>query len=406
MNELFNLGNLYVSDFTKGNNAPRGGKESLCLVMDDIVGAPRLDIATDPDKMYGKYWYRSGINSTMTRELELVVRSSMSSISTNPGDIFLDIACNDGTLLKFVPTWMTRMGVDPADDTFYNESSQVADLVIQDYFSANVYRNSKYGNRKAKIITTIAMFYDLPNPLEFLQDIEEVLDDEGLFVLQLSYTPLMLRQLAFDNICHEHVYYHSLTSISKLLEQVNMKVVDCEINDVNGGSCRIYVRKNISTDSLFRTSPFRDVARYRVESTLLMEKHEGITTPEPYIKFYKNILKLREETLAFIEQEKSIGKTIWGYGASTKGNTLLQWFGLDNTLIDGIAERNPQKYGLKTVGSNIPIFSEDEMRSANPDYVLILPWHFIDEFKMRESKYLSGGGKFIVPCPKFEIIEK
>jgi hypothetical protein len=406
MNELFNLGNLYVSDFTKGNNAPRGGKESLCLVMDDIVGAPRLDNVTDPDKMYGEYWYRSGINSTMTRELELVVRSSMSSISTNPGDIFLDIACNDGTLLKFVPTWMTRMGVDPADDTFYNESSQVADLVIQDYFSANVYRNSKYGNRKAKIITTIAMFYDLPNPLEFLQDIEEVLDDEGLFVLQLSYTPLMLRQLAFDNICHEHVYYHSLTSISKLLEQVNMKVVDCEINDVNGGSCRIYVRKNISTDSLFRTSPFRDVARYRVESTLLMEKHEGITTPEPYIEFYKNILKLREETLAFIKQEKSIGKTIWGYGASTKGNTLLQWFGLDNTLIDGIAERNPQKYGLKTVGSNIPIFSEDEMRSANPDYVLILPWHFIDEFKMRESKYLSGGGKFIVPCPKFEIIEK
>ena len=406
MNKLFDLGDLYVSDFISGDNLPRGGRESLSLVLDESIGAVRLNKATDPDKMYGQYWYRSGINATMTEELRSIAENCLESIPTNEGDVFLDIACNDGTLLKFIPNSYTRIGIDPADTSFYNESSQVADLIIQDYFNVESYKKSKYGNKKAKIITTIAMFYDLDDPISFLRDIDEVLDDEGLFVLQMSYTPLMLRQLAFDNICHEHVYYYSLTSIINLLDEVDMKVVDCQLNDINGGSFRVYVRKNKSTDSLFRTSPFRDVAKYRIESILSLENKEGITTAAPYMKFYEEILDLRKQTIDFIKDIRFNGKTVWGYGASTKGNTLLQWFGLDHTLIDGIAERNPQKYGLKTVGTNIPIFSEDEMRAANPDYLLVLPWHFINEFKQRESSYLEQGGKFIVPCPKFEIIEK
>ena len=407
MSVLFDLGNLYVSDFISEESKPRGGKENLSLIMDESIGAPRLKTTVDPNKMYGQYWYRSGINSTMTKELKDVAKSCLESIPMEKGDIFLDIACNDGTLLRSIPTHFTRVGIDPADDTFYNESSQVADLIIQDYFTAKSFKESKYGDRKAKIITTIAMFYDLDDPLSFLKDIDEVLDDEGLFVMQLSYTPLMLRQLAFDNICHEHVYYYSLTSIINLLNKVDMKVVDCIFNDVNGGSFRVYIRKNKSTDSLFRTSPFRDVARYRIESTLELENKEGITTAEPYLKFYEEINLLRNKTHDFIwNKVKTEGKRVWGYGASTKGNTLLQWLKLDNNLIEGIAERNPQKYGLKTVGTNIPIYSEDDMRKQNPDYLLILPWHFINEFKIREENYLNNGGTFIVPCPKFELIKK
>jgi hypothetical protein len=220
----------------------------------------------------------------------------------------------------------------------------------------------------------------------------------------MSYTPLMITQLAFDNICHEHVYYYNLTSIINLLDKVDMSVVDCKLNDINGGSFRIYIRKNKATESNFKTAPYRDVARYRIESILAKESELKITTPEPYLEFYDKICELRDQTVEFIKKAKSEGKVIWGYGASTKGNTLLQWCGLDNTLIDGIAERSPYKFGLKTVGTNIPIYSEEEMRKVNPDYMLVLPWHFINEFVKRESEYLNAGGKFIVPCPKFEVI--
>jgi hypothetical protein len=405
MKNLFSLGNLYVSDFIKSSDEPVHEKEPLNLVLDETIGAPKLDSVTDPNKMYGKYWYRSGINSTMTNELKSIVESAVSCIPIKNDDVFMDIACNDGTLLKFVPKNMIKVGIDPADDTYSAESKQIANLIIQDYFSAETYKKSKYGDKKAKIITVVAMFYDLDNPIKFLSDIVDVLDDEGLLILQMSYTPLMLKQLAFDNICHEHIYYYSLTSIKNLLEKVNLKIVDCLLNDINGGSFRVYIRKNNSNDRNFKTAPYRDVANYRIQSLLTHEEKDGITTTKPYLEFYEKIKALRDETVSFIKDQKSKGKTIWAYGASTKGNTLLQWFGLDNTLIDGIAERSPYKFGLKTIGTNIPIYSEDVLREKNPDYVLVLPWHFINEFCEREKKYLEKGGKFIVPCPKFEIIK-
>ena len=405
MKNLFSLGNLYVSDFIKKSYKPVHEKEPLNLVLDETIGAPKLDSVTDPSKMYGKYWYRSGINATMTNELKSIVESAINCIPIKNDDIFLDIACNDGTLLKFVPKNMIKVGIDPADDTYAAESKQIANLIIQDYFSAETYKKSKYGDKKAKIITVVAMFYDLDNPIKFLNDIVDILDDEGLLILQMSYTPLMLKQLAFDNICHEHIYYYSLTSIKNLLEKVNLKIVDCLLNDINGGSFRVYIRKNKSNDRNFKTAPYRDVANYRIQSLLTHEEKDGITTTKPYLEFYERIKALRDETVSFIKDQKSKGKTIWAYGASTKGNTLLQWFGLDNTLIDGIAERSPYKFGLKTVGTNIPIYSEDVLREKNPDYVLVLPWHFINEFCDREKNYLEKGGKFIVPCPKFEIIK-
>ena len=402
--ELFSLGDIYVSDFIKGDGKPRGPKSPLTLVLEESTGAVRLTESPDSDSMYGKYWYRSGINATMTRELGEISDSCLSSIKTNDGDVWLDIACNDGTLLRYVPKNMIKIGCDPADDSYTYESRQISDLIIQDYFSEKSFKGSKYGDKKVKIITAIAMFYDLDDPKRFLRDVHNIMADDGLFVFQMSYTPLMLKQLAFDNICHEHVYYYNLTNIKRMLEECGFRVCDCHLNDINGGSFRIYSRKQIANLSDFRTSPYRVVADYRINAILELEKADKMGTAEPYLKFWKDINELKNKTVSFIKEAKSEGKSIWGYGASTKGNTLLQWLGLDNTLIDGIADRSPYKFGLKTVGTNIPIHSEDEMRKANPDYVLVLPWHFINEFKNREKEYLNSGGKFIVPCPKFEII--
>jgi hypothetical protein len=400
--DMFSLGELYLSNFVKENSYKLPPKYPLDLILCPQCSLLQLGEPAPAQDMYGKYWYRSGINATMREALKDVVDSALKSIETTDNDVFLDIASNDGTLLSYVPKNLIRIGIDPADDSYKNEALKHADDVVQDYFSADAYRKSKYGHLKAKIVTVIAMFYDLDNPVQFLKDVNQVMDDEGLLVLQLSYTPLMLNQMAFDNICHEHLCYYSLRSLDFALARGGFMIRDVELNDVNGGSIRVYAQKRDSEYKLFRTAPQRDIAGFRMLSYL---DHEGIyNSPEFYQIFYKNIQVLRKQTVDFIKSEKAKGKTIWAYGASTKGNTLLQWYGLDNTVIDAIAERSPYKFGLKTVGTNIPIRPEQDMRKAKPDYLLILPWHFVSEFKKREKDYLANGGKFIIPCPKFEVI--
>lgn len=401
--KLFSLGNLYVSDFIAKNSEPRDKKYPLNLIMDDM-GCVKLDTVAPLNIMYGKYWYRSGITKTMINELSGIVRSINDVVKLNKQDIWIDIACNDGTLLSFVSNDIIKIGIDPADDSYKKISKLHSNLIIQDYFSADVFKKSIYGKQKAKVITTIAMFYDLEKPEQFIKDIHEILDDNGLWVIQLSYTPLMLEQLAFDNICHEHIYYYSLFNLKLLMNNNGFDVVDVQLNDINGGSFRVYLMKTTSDKTKFSSQPYRDVCNFRINSVLEYELKLKLNNKQTWINFYNKINELKKQTISFIKQEKENGKIIWGYGASTKGNTLLQYFGLDNTLIDGIAERSTFKYGLKTVGTNIPIYSEEEMRAIKPDYLLILPWHFINEFRDREIEYLKNGGKFIVPCPKFEII--
>lgn len=406
MNKILELGSHYVSDFIKSENDYEGrNKYSLDLQLEESTGAVRLIEDAPNEIMWGKYWYRSGINATMTKELGNIVTEVTSRIKYNNGDIWLDIACNDGTMLKQIPNEFIKLGIDPCDDSFHQESSKYG-TVIQDYFSYDAYQRTGYGDKKAKVITTIAMFYDLSNPHPFIEDVNKILDDNGVWVLQLSYTPLMVKQLAFDNICHEHRYYYSLKTIQNLFAQHDLKIVDCELNDVNGGSFRIYVQKNKASITSFGTAPLRDVCQFRMESILALEEKFDVESPEVWNQYQKDIDNLKEQTVTFIKEEVAKGKTVYGYGASTKGNTLLQYFGLDNTLITAMVERSPYKFGLKTVGTNIPIISEDEMRQNQPDYLLVLPWHFINEFVSREQDFLNNGGKFIVPCPKFEIIGK
>lgn len=405
MKELFTLGDLYVSDFLKEDEEPRGGKVEMKMMFDEKTKAVRLEKAAPSDVMYGKYWYRSGINDTMRNELKSIVESVQSVYKLNAHDIWLDIACNDGTLLSYVPSKITRIGVDPVEDSYKNEAMKHADIIVQDYFSKKaLVEKANWTDQKAKIVTCIAMFYDLENPDSFLQDVHSVMHDDGLFVCQMSYTPLMIEQMAFDNICHEHIYYYTLYTIKNLFSKNGFKIVDCQLNDINGGSFRVYAMKKNGNVAKFSTQPYRDVCDFRVRSLLHFEEISGYNTPAMWHVFYNDLLSLKKNVYDFIKREKAAGKTIWGYGASTKGNTLLQYFNLDHTLIDGIAERSPYKFGLKTVGTNIPIYSEEEMRQAKPDYLLVLPWHFINEFCEREKNYLNSGGAFIVPCPKFQVI--
>lgn len=400
--ELFSLGDLCLSDFIDDSSSSPI-RVPLTMTLDRKSGLLQLKHTAPFEHMYQEYWYRSGINKTMTAELKGIAQKAASLIKLEEGDAVLDIGCNDGTLLRFYPKASYKVGFDPAKN-LREYAEKHAALVVTDYFTAEGYFNKL--NKKAKIITAIAMFYDLEEPHMFVDDINDVLDTEGLWIVQMSYMPLMLKQMAFDNICHEHLEYYLLSSFEYLIKQHDLRIVDVELNDINGGSFRIYVRKNASHAHLFASAPYRDVGEFRIKSLLEYERALNLNEPETYTSWFEQIQELKRQTVAFIKSEKSKGKTIWGYGASTKGNTLLQWYGLDNTLIDAIAERNSDKYGKRTVGTNIPIKSEAEMRQAKPDYLLILPWHFIAEFREREKEYLKCGGKFIVHCPRFEVISE
>jgi len=406
METVLNLGEMYISDFVKDEsyyNQEGVKKYPLALYIEEN-GAVRLTEMAPKHLMWGKYWYRSGTNQSMTNELKGIAEQVASRIKLKDGDVWLDIACNDGTMFKFIPDNVVKVGIDPAEDSFLQESSKYA-KVVQDYFSVDAF--NKLGlesGKKCKVITNIAMFYDIDKPDNFINDIKEILEDDGIWVVQMSYTPLMIEQLAFDNICHEHVYYYDLTSFSHLVNKNGMKVVDCEFNDTNGGSFRIYVQKEKAKEESYGTAPLRSVAKVRIESIFLYEINNDITSAFVWQEFNQKINELKEKTYSFIAKAKAEGKRVYAYGASTKGNTLLQLFGLDNSLIDAAVERSPYKIGLKTVGTNIPIITEEEMRSSPPDYMLVLPWHFINEFVQREHKFLQNGGKFIVPCPQFEVI--
>jgi len=403
MTKLLELGSHYVSDFIKNDTEMQGrNRYSLDVWMDDRIGAARLQDLAPASTMWGKYWYRSGINTSMVRELNRIANEIIGRVKFESGDIWLDIACNDGTMFKFMPDNVKKVGIDPCDDTYFAESSKLAE-VVQDYFSRDAWNKTSVADKRAKVITCIAMFYDLDDPRPFIQDLYDILDDDGVIVLQMSYTPLMIKQMAFDNICHEHVYYYDLTSIKNLFGD-RFKIVDCSLNDTNGGSFRIYLRKSIAQDSTFASAPLRDVCNMRVDSILSYEEHEcNIRQLSVWQEFATRLSTMKHDLTELLTKIKAEGKTIYGYGASTKGNTLLQYFDIDTKYLTAIAERSPYKFGYHTVGTNVPIVSEEEMRAARPEYLLVLPWHFIDDFLKREQDYLANGGKLIVPCPEVKV---
>lgn len=301
---VLEIGDHYVSDFIKDESEPRK-KYSLDLHLDNKLGAVRLHGLAPADTMWGQYWYRSGINASMTKELQGIVAEVTSRVKLKDNDIWLDIACNDGTLLRNVPDNLIKIGIDPADDTYLAESSKVATKVVQDYFSFDAWKKTGYGDRKAKVISCIAMFYDLDNPHPFVKDLYNVLHDDGTLVLQMSYTPLMIKQMAFDNICHEHVYYYDLNSIQTLFGQHGFRIVDCSLNDTNGGSFRIYLQKDIAEVSSFATAPLRDVCDFRINSILNYEKVENdISDPETWEQFGAELHALKVKVVSFVREDR------------------------------------------------------------------------------------------------------
>jgi len=388
---VISFGNLYLSDFLKTNKKPP--KYPLALVLCQNCSLLQLRHTTPPSLLYtDNYGYKSGINQTMKDQLKEIAEKSISKLKNRKGKIIaVDIGANDGTLLKFYPKTVYKVAIEPIKK-FAKESKKYTDVVINDFFNFESY-NKYLPGKKADLITAISCFYDIDDPNKFLQDIKKILKDDGILVIQQNYLKLMLEQNAFDNIVHEHLGYYSLTSLQNLLDKNGFEVFDVELNNLNGGSFRTYI--------CFKKK--RPISK-SVKNLLMIEKKLNFNRKTVYKEFAKRVRDNKNALKKFINNEVKKGKKIYVYGASTRGNTLLQYFNLNKKIIPCAVERNSEKWGKKIASLGIPIISEEQARKDMPDYMLVLPWFFKEEFLKRESDYLKKGGHFIFPLPKLEII--
>jgi len=401
---IINLGDQYLQgSFVKpGKEMPPMRKIPLSLVRCDptkdekACGLLQMEHTVPPEVLYAAYWYRSGTNNTMKNHLKGIVKEAVSILNKSSGSV-LDIGCNDGTLFGFYPEGFQKYGIDPSDVTKEIDKQEVT--VIQDIFPSDELLECLQ-ERKMDIITSIAMFYDLEDPVVFAKGIKNILAPEGIWIFEMSYMPMMLKMTSYDTICHEHLEFYSLAVIEYILKKSEMKVFNVMLNDINGGSLRCYAT-HITNFKYKNEEHLRNIrAMHQAELDLELD------TDKPYKNFQDRINVHRDELITLLKKLKMEGKKIHIYGASTKGNTILQWCGIDNRIIDYAAERNPDKYGAHTLGTDIPIISEAESREMNPDYYLVLPWHFKDEFIKREREILERGTLLIFPLPKIEIVSK
>lgn len=385
LRDIFSLGDQYINDFVPQERIGKGLKAPLDLVMCDRCSLLQLRHTAPQELLYARYyWYRSGVTDTMRRALRDITQEIESMVALKPGDVVLDIGANDGTMLStYTAPGIKRVGCEPANN-LVDALRKNTEYVMHDFWDHDRYMAlaKQWGFGKAKVITAIGMFYDLEDPNKFIKDAQRALADDGVFVAQLMCLAPMIEKNDLGNICHEHLEYYSLDSLKYLFERNGLEMFKIEENSVNGGSYRIFAR------------------HYKGTGISFSEKY----TREDILAFAKRLESNRKQCVDFIKQEVAKGKKVYVYGASTKGNVILQYYGLDHRLITAAAERSPEKWGKYTIGSWIPIVSEEEARQAQPDYFLVLPWAFFDEFYKREEVWRVRGGKFIVPLPEFRVV--
>ena len=389
----FNLGNQHLTGVFPKNKKEKITQGNLSLVFCNKCKLLQLENSFDSEEMYGhNYGYMSSLNKSMFNHLKYKVKKLLRKVSLRSNETVIDIGSNDGTFLSFFSKKLNLIGVDPTIkkfSKFYRKDIQK----FSNFFSYDILKDKI--KKKAKLITSIAMFYDLDNPIKFAKDVNALLDKNGIWHLELSYMPSMLKNISYDTICHEHLEYYSLTSIKYILDRSNFKIIDIEFNEINGGSFALTVAKKNSTHKEDK----------KIVSWLLAkEKLLKVNELKTFKNFFYECQKQKKILRNLLISLNSMGKKVYGYGASTKGNVILQFCKIDKKLINNIGEVNPYKYNKYTPGTKIKIISESKLKKLKPDYLLVLPWHFKDFILNKEKDYLNKGVKFIFPLPDIEII--
>lgn len=403
LTKAVDLGAQYIQSlFVKpGEPHPPARKVPMRLVRCDptrderACGLLQTSCSVPAEILYSRYWYRSGTNRTMREHLRGIAVDVVNIVGQTAGRV-LDVGCNDGTLLASFPEGFEKYGIDPSNAV---EAIDPAISVVRDRFPSDELVRIANG-RLFDVVTSIAVFYDLEDPIAFARAVRDLLSPSGVWVFEVSYMPQMLRLNSYDTICHEHLEYYSLSLLEHILRQASLKLFDVSLNAINGGSIRCYATH--SSASRVHT----DTSRRMIEKLRFEEFDLELDTDVPYRRFQESIEQRRADLTHLIKDLKRQGKRIHVYGASTKGNTILQFCGLDNSFIDYAADRNPDKYGARTLGTDIPIISEEDSRAMRPDYYLVLPWHFRPEFLQRERATIEAGTSMIFPLPDVEVLQR
>ena len=394
--EVLSLGNQALTGVFPDDTTKQLDSGPVDLVWCMECGLLQLKQSYSPSDMYGmNYGYRSGLNQSMVDHLRRKVRSLETMVPLNKlTDMVVDIGSNDSTLLRSYSANCRKVGIDPSGIKFKEFYPRDVEL-IPDFFSSDGFKR-KYGDTKAKIITSIAMFYDLEDPNAFVNEIREILDpDVGIWHTEQAYMPTMLKNHSYDAICQEHLEFYSFKVVKDIVEKAGMKVIDVSLNGINGGSFAVTVAHKSSK---------RQSNVPIIEWLLMKEEHSKLNRVATYLDFADAVESHAPELVQLVRALNDDGKTVLGYGASTKGNVMLQYCGFTKDDIPAIADVNPDKHGKFTPGTNIPIISEKEAKQMNPDYFLVLPWHFRENILSRERHWVEHGGKFIFPLPEIEIV--
>lgn len=394
---VLDLGEQMLTGVFPGKESPPVTSGPLRLVRctgeQDVCGLLQLQHSYDSSEMYGEnYGYRSGLNASMVAHLHEKVHRIIARIDLRDGDLVIDIGSNDSTTLQAYPrTGLNLVGVDPTGIKFFGYYPAEIQL-LSDFFSSALIRTHLPG-KKARIVTSFSMFYDLESPVEFMKEVKEILADDGIWIFEQSYMPTMLETNSFDTVCHEHLEFYSLRQIKWMTERAGFVILDVEFNDVNGGSFSVVVAK---VESGLAESPV-------VSTILKRERDLGLDTLAPYKAFAERVAAAKGALIAFVRKAADEGKIVAALGASTKGNVLLQYCGFSADDIPFVGEVNQEKFGRYTPGSCIPIVPEGNLLAMKPDYLLVLPWHFRAFFE-RAPKF--AGIQLVFPLPCLEVMSR
>jgi NDP-4-keto-2,6-dideoxyhexose 3-C-methyltransferase len=394
--EVLSLGRQPISSIFPNISEPDPLSSPLDLVKCDRCNFIQLRDTAPLSEMYGStYGYHSALSPTMVTHLKAKVESLVAMTTLNDGDAVLDIGCNDGTLLNSYASYgnFKRYGVDPSSEKF-SECFDGDISVVYDFFGGVTAQSAMEG-KQFKVITSIAMFYDLDNPAKFVEEVSRLLDPEGIWALELSYWPLLLSQLTYDQICHEHVGYYGLSEIVEMIKPFGLRVVDIEFNDINGGSIYILV-SHLSSRYLSNEHLISDTLR----------READCKSRKVLDRLKRRVIEHKTELTEYLKLLKEAKKSVFGYGASTKGNIVLNYLGVGPDLIVAIGDANLEKHGRVTPGSRIPILSHTEVKDRRPDYIVVLIWHFRNEVIVQNLQYLLDGGKLIFVLPRIHVISK
>ena len=398
LKEVIDLGLQYVVDFVP---KVEDGLLRVPLKLARCKGCSLVQLrhSVNQNRLYKKFWYKSSTNEQMLASLKEIVDRAKSVTMLHRNDSVLDIGANDGGLLDFYSANIKTVAVDPCDELIEEGLNKKRFKIgIKNFFSKEVVE--QFG--PFKVITAIAMFYDVPDPVQFLKDCKAVLRDDGVLIIQMNYLPAMLENLAVDNICHEHITYFSLSTLKAATDQAGLEIVGAETNTVNGGSVRAYLTHKDS--GLFGVSSRQQVDLFMNAMNLIhREQKANLDTDLPYEDFGTKVAIVCNALQEYLTQEADKGAKIYAYGASTRGTVLLQLLNLSDGVLLGAAERDTKKYGLYMVGSNIQIFPEDMLRTK-ASHFLVLPWHLLDSIQKREGDWIKAGGKMVVPLPDPRVL--